>query len=70
MGSIIRMMVADEKNNWSSSPCHVCRWVSPSGRIHNEDGLSTGNDFSASGKDQTAKLPDNKTRGLVVMGGS
>ena len=31
MGSIIGMMVADEKNDWSPSPCYVCRLVSPGG---------------------------------------
>ena len=62
MCSIIGMMVADEKNDWSSSPCYVCRLVSPSGRLHNEDGLSNGSDFSTFGKDETAKLPDNTTR--------
>ena len=36
MGSIIGMMVADEKNDWSPSPCYFCRVVSPSGRLHNE----------------------------------
>ena len=59
MGSIIGMMAADEKNDWSPFPCYVRRLVSPSGRLHNEDGLSNGSDFSTFGKDETAKLPEN-----------
>ena len=62
MGSIIGMMIADEKNDWSLSPCYVCRLVSPSGRLHNEDALSDGSYFSTFGKDETVKLPDNTKR--------
>ena len=35
---------------------------SPSGRLHNEDGLSNGSDFSTFGKDETAKLPEKTVR--------
>ena len=61
MGSIIGTMVAGEMNDWQPSPCCVRRLVSPSGRLHNEDGLSSGSGFSTFGKDETAKLPDNTT---------
>ena len=62
MGCIIGMMAADDKNDWSPSPCNVRRLVSPSGRLHNEDGLSNGSDFSTFGKDETTKLPENTMR--------
>ena len=62
MGSIIGTMVADEMNDWPSSSCCVRRLVSPSGRRHNEDGLSNGSDFATFGTDETAELPDNIVR--------
>ena len=62
IGSTIGTMVAGEMNNWQPSPCCVRRLVSPSGRLHNEDGLSNGSDFSTFGKDESVKPPDNTTR--------
>ena len=56
------MMIADEKNVWSLSPCYVCRLVSPSGRLHIEDGLNNGSDFSTFGTDETTMIPDNIMR--------
>ena len=62
MGSIIGTMAADEKNDWPLAPCYVCRLFLPSGRLHNEDGLSNGSDSATFGTDETTKLPDNITR--------
>ena len=52
----------NDHNDWPLSPCCVCRLVSPSGRLHNEDGLSNGSGFVTFGADETTKLPDNITR--------
>ena len=68
MGSIIGTMAGDEKNDWPLSQCYVCRLVPPSGRLHNEDGLSNGSDFATFGTDETTKLPDNITRERLVDG--
>ena len=63
MGSIIGTMAADGKNDWPLSPCYACRLVSPSGRLHNDDGSSNGSDFATFGTDETAKLPETHTCG-------